>query len=183
MPGPQQHRGYCSLAKRREEPPFVADRRRRVARRLGGDRTVLLVYGRNEAAKEKVARFLMQLGLEPVLLDEQEARGRTLIEKLDQQPPVASAVVLLTGDDVGGLASRRRLLRRRARQNVILELGFTIGRLGRGRVCALYDEGVELPSDFLGVEYTPLDEPGAWKAKLARELYAAGLEFDPLRAL
>ena len=147
------------------------------------DDRVLIVYGRNEEAKEKVARFLMKLQLEPVLLDEQAARGRTLIEKFETQWPVAFVVVLLTGDDVGGPASEPRKLRPRARQNVIFELGFSIATLGRERVCVLYEEGVELPSDFHGVEYKPLDAAGAWKAKLAKELHEAGLRFDPLRIL
>ena len=92
-------------------------------------------------------------------------------------------MVLLTGDDVGGPASEPRKLRPRARQNVIFELGFSIAKLNRERVCALYEEGVELPTDFHGVEYKPLDAAGAWKAKLARELHEAGLRFDPLRIL
>ncbi len=144
---------------------------------------VLIVYGRNEEAKEKVARFLMKLQLEPILLDEQAARGRTLIEKFETQWPVAFVVVLLTGDDVGGLAPEPRTLRPRVRQNVVFELGFSIAKLNRERVCALYEEGVELPSDFHGVEYKPLDAAGAWKAKLAKELHEAGLRFDPLRIL
>ena len=152
-------------------------------RELPADDRVLIVHGRNEEAKEKVARFLMKLQLEPVLLDEQAARGRTLIEKFETQWPVAFVVVLLTGDDVGGPASEPRKLRPRARQNVIFELGFSIAKLNRERVCALYEEGVELPSDFHGVEYKPLDAAGAWKAKLARELHEAGLRFDPLRIL
>jgi len=152
-------------------------------RELPADDRVLIVHGRNEEAKEKVARFLMKLQLEPVLLDEQAARGRTLIEKFETQWPVAFVVVLLTGDDVGGPASEPRKLRPRARQNVIFELGFSIAKLNRERVCALYEEGVELPSDFHGVEYKPLDAAGAWKAKLAKELHEAGLRFDPLRIL
>ena len=144
---------------------------------------VLVVYGRNEGAKEKVARFLMKLQLEPVLLDEEAARGRTLIEKLETQWPVAFVVVLLTGDDVGGLGPEPRTLRPRARQNVIFELGYSIAKLHRERVCVLYEERVELPSDFHGVEYKPLDAAGAWKAKLAKELHEAGLRFDPLRIL
>jgi len=152
-------------------------------RELPADDRVLIVHGRNEEAKEKVARFLMKLQLEPVLLDEQAARGRTLIEKFETQWPVAFVVVLLTGDDVGGPASESRKLGPRARQNVIFELGFSIAKLNRERVCALYEEGVELPSDFHGVEYKPLDAAGAWKAKLARELHEAGLRFDPLRIL
>jgi len=144
---------------------------------------VLVVYGRNREMKEQVARFLMKLGLEPILLDEQPALGRTLIEKLEAQAGIAFAVVILTGDDVGGLATRPRTLRPRARQNVIFELGFSLAKLGRGRVCALYEAGVELPSDFRGVEYMPLDPAGAWRRQLARELLEAGLRFDPVRAL
>ena len=74
-------------------------------------------------------------------------------------------------------------LRRRARQNVIFELGFSVGRLGREHVCALYEDGVELPSDIHGVEYTALDTAGAWRGKVARELYEAGLRFDPLKVI
>jgi len=150
---------------------------------LPADDKILLVYGRNVEAKEKVARFLMKLQLEPILLDEQAGRGRTLIEKFETQWPVAFVVALLTGDDVGGLAPGPRELRPRARQNVIFELGFSIATLGRERVCVLYEEGVELPSDFHGVEYQPLDAAGAWKAKLAKELHEARLRFDPLRIL
>ena len=153
--------------------------------KAAGDRRILVVYGRNEEIKEKVARFLMKLGLEPVLLDEQAARGRTLIEKLGGESPVAFAVVLLTADDVGALASQSQShdVRLRARQNVILELGFSLGKLTRRRVCALYEAGVELPSDFHGVEYTSIDAAGAWRAKLARELHEVGLRFDPMKAL
>ena len=153
------------------------------AAELPTDGEVWVIHGRNGEMKEKIARFLMKLGLEPVILDEQAARGRTLIEKLEAQASVAFAVVLLTGDDVGALAEEPERLRPRARQNVIFELGFSIAQLGRGRVCALYEEGVELPSDFRGVEYKPLDAAGAWRWQLARELLEAGLRFDPVRAL
>jgi len=146
-------------------------------------RTVLVVHGRNVAAKEMVARFLMKLDLEPILLDEQAAHGRTLMEKLEAYSRVSFAVVLLTGDDVGALVAERRNLRPRARQNVIFELGFSLGNLTRHRVCALYQEGVELPSDLHGVEYQPFDPAGAWKSKLARELHAAGVQFDPMKVL
>jgi predicted nucleotide-binding protein len=157
-------------------------RKRTSGGRADGGR-VLVVHGRNEAAREKVARFLIQLGFEPVLLSEVPGQGRTLIEKLEGQSSIAFAVVLLTGDDAGKLTSPPERLRPRARQNVILELGFALGRLGRERVCALYEEGVELPSDYRGVEYAPLDPAGAWRARLAKELHVAGLRFDPLNAL
>ena len=147
------------------------------------DGKVLVVHGRNHDIREQVARFLMKLDLEPVLLDEQAAHGRTLIEKLESQAGLSFAVVILTGDDVGALAAERDALHSRARQNVIFELGFAVGRLKRERVCALYEEAVELPSDIHGVEYTPLDPGGAWRTRLARELHEAGFHFDPLKVI
>lgn len=144
---------------------------------------VLIVHGRNEAAKEGIARFLTKLGLEVVLMDEQAARGRTLIEKLEACSSAAFAVVLMTRDDIGALASEPQDSRLRARQNVIFELGFSIAKLTRQRVCVLYEKGVELPSDLGGVEYKLLDAAGAWKFKLAKELYEAGLRFDIAKAL
>ena len=149
----------------------------------GANNKVLVVHGRKHEVRERLARFLMKLGLEPVLLDEQAAMGRTLIEKLEAQAGASFAVVILTGDDIGGLVGARGALQRRARQNVIFELGFSVGRLGREHVCALYEEGVELPSDIHGVEYTPLDPAGAWRGKVARELYEAGFRFDPLKII
>ena len=154
--------------------------------RVGGieaDGKVLVVHGRNQEVREQVARFLMKLDLQPILLDEQAAHGRTLIEKLESQAGLSFAVVILTGDDVGALAVERDDLRPRARQNVIFELGFAVGRLRRERVCALYEQRVELPSDIHGVEYTALDAAGAWRGKLARELHEAGFRFDPLKVI
>ena len=139
---------------------------------------VFIVHGRDQGTKEQVARFLEKLELEPVILHEQPSQGRTIIEKFEDYSDVAYAVVLLTPDDVGKLVSDKTKPRPRARQNVVFELGFFIGKLGRKRVCALYQEEVELPSDFKGVVYIPLDERGAWKLSLARELKAAGLEAD-----
>jgi predicted nucleotide-binding protein len=80
----------------------------------------------------------------------------------------------LTPDDLGR-ANGSTDLRARARQNVILELGYFLGRLGRTRVCALHRGGVELPSDFQGVVYIEFDSAGAWRAKLAQEFVEAKL--------
>ena len=71
----------------------------------------------------------------------------------------------------------------RGRQNVVFELGYFVGHLGRNRVCTLYEPGVEIPSDFSGIVYVPIDEAGAWRTLLARELKAAGFEVDLNRAL
>jgi len=139
---------------------------------------VFIVHGREGATKQTTARFLEKLGLEPVILHEQPNVGRTIIEKFEDYSSVAYAVILLTPDDLGGLASEKPELSLRSRQNVVFELGYFIGKLGRKRVCALYQKDVELPSDFHGVLYVPLDEAGAWKFLLAKELKAAGLDID-----
>lgn len=140
---------------------------------------VFLVHGHNEAIKFNVARFLEKLEQDVILLDEQPNRGQTIIEKFEQHSDVGFAIVLLTGDDRGAnYDSPADALRPRARQNVIFELGYFIGKLGRNRVCALYEESVELPSDYFGVLYIPIDKAGGWKHKLVRELSEAGFAVD-----
>jgi predicted nucleotide-binding protein len=107
---------------------------------LENPREVFLVHGHDEATREKVARFLERLHLEPIILHEQPNRGRTVIEKFEDHSKVCYAIVLLTPDDVGGpWKSNDRLPR--ARQNVILEHGYFVGLLGRRHVCALTAEG------------------------------------------
>jgi predicted nucleotide-binding protein len=142
-------------------------------------RRVFLVHGHDEGARESVARFLEKLQLECVILHEQPNKGRTIIEKFEDYSDVGFAVVLLTPDDRGGISDGTfEAQNRRARQNVLLELGFFLGALGRSHVCALYVEGVEIPSDYSGVLFLPLDGGGAWRMALVRELIAAGLEVD-----
>ena len=144
---------------------------------------VFVVHGRDEGAKEAVARFLTKLDLIPTILHEEPNQGRTVIEKFEQNAVVPFAVVLLTPDDVGSLRENQSNLRPRARQNVIFELGYFIGSLGRKRVCALTKGDVEEPSDYEGVVYIPLDDSGAWKMGLVKELKSAGLDVDANRAM
>jgi predicted nucleotide-binding protein len=140
---------------------------------------VFLVHGHNEAAIHATARFLERLGIDVVILREQPNSGRTIIEKFVDYSDVAYAIVLLTGDDRGGVASASEAeLRPRPRQNVIFELGFFLGKVGRNRVCALHQSGVEIPSDYSGVLFLPIDNAGAWRLSLARELKSAGLSID-----
>lgn len=139
---------------------------------------VFIVHGHDEATKLSVARLLEHLEIEPVILHERANLSRTIIEKLEEESQDAGyAVILLTPDDEGK-SKQDNKLNPRARQNVILELGYFVNKLGRRRVCALYCEGVELPTDFDGVLYTPLDSAGAWQTKLARELIAAGIKVN-----
>lgn len=148
-----------------------------------GSNKVFIVHGHDDAVLQGLARFLEKLGLDAIVLMEQPNRGRTIIEKFeDSASDVGFAVVLLTPDDLGGKSSDEEQSSR-ARQNVIFELGFFAGMLGRGKVCLLRKGDVEMPSDLFGIVYTDLDPAGAWKFRLLAELKAAGLDFDPGRAL
>jgi predicted nucleotide-binding protein len=138
-----------------------------------------VVHGHDEASRETVARFLEKLGVHAIVLHVKATGGRTIIEKLEHYADVDFAVVLLTGDDKGCVASADPSTSLpRARQNVVLELGYFIGRLGREHVCALYKGSLELPSDFLGVGYVALDDGGGWRLGLAKELRGAGFSID-----
>lgn len=134
---------------------------------------VFVVHGHDNGARNTVARYLEQLGLTPIILHERASGGRTIIEKFEVYSDVPFAVVLLTPDDVGASGNKQEQLQNRARQNVIMELGYFMGRLGRGNVCTLYKGAIELPSDIQGVIYVPLDEGGEWKKKLLQELTEA----------
>jgi len=146
--------------------------------RIQGTGRVFVVHGREEGAKETVARFISELGLEPIILHEQPNQGRTIIEKFEAHSAVDYAIVLFTPDDFGYPAGAPDKGRPRARQNVILELGFFLGALGRGRVCVLYSGDLEIPSDYEGVIYVQLDEKGAWRLAVAREMKDAGVSVD-----
>ena len=151
--------------------------------RVPDNNKVFVVHGHEEAPPTAVARFLSQLGLDPVILHEQATGGRTLIEKLEYYGDVGFAVVLLTPDDVGTVKENSGKLNPRARQNVILELGYFLGRLTRARVCPLFKGPLELPSDYIGVGFVEMDSADGWHLKLARELKAAGFEVDLNKAL
>lgn len=142
---------------------------------------IFIVHGHDEGALNGLARFLEKLKLEVIILKEQPNQGRTIIEKYeDSAAEVGFAVVLLTPDDVGSAVSAEGH-NQRARQNVIFELGYFAGKLGRGRVCLLRKGNVEIPSDLFGVVYTEMDPAEGWKQALVKELKAAKIEFDANR--
>jgi predicted nucleotide-binding protein with TIR-like domain len=142
---------------------------------------VFIVHGRDSAAKSELALFIERAGLKPIILHEQPNAGRTIIEKFEDHGGSAGfAVILLTPDDVGGPTADK--LQPRARQNVIGEMFWFAGKLGRKRVCALKKGDLEISSDFAGVAYTEMDDRGAWKAELLKELTAAGYHVDWAKA-
>lgn len=150
---------------------------------ISGDK-VFIVHGHGELVKVTVARTLEQLGLKPIILHEQEDYGNTIIEKFESNAnDVGFAVVLLTADDLG--ISKKDIEKakaekkepapsERARQNVVFEMGYFMGKLDRAHVFLLLENGVEKPGDLDGIVYTPIDSEGMWKVKLAKRLKAMG---------
>lgn len=139
---------------------------------------VFIVHGHDGEAKIKAARFIERLGLKPIILHEQASGGATIIEKIEAYTNVGFALVLYTPCDCGKKKDADVQLQDRARQNVVFEHGYLIGRIGRNNVCALVKGNVETPSDISGVVYTPMDENDAWHFSVAKELRKAGYTID-----
>jgi predicted nucleotide-binding protein len=155
------------------EAPTVANSLPTARGLTGG--SVFIVHG-HAGREHEVARCIDHLGLSAVILQERLHGGSsTLIEKLEREAgPCGYAIVIYTGDDEGrDVGSSDFSLR--ARENVVLELGYFIGKLGRDRVTILHDALVEVPSDFHGVGYYPLDPGGGWRTKIGGEPKRAGL--------
>ena len=134
---------------------------------------VFIVHGHDEIAKLEMSSFITSLDLQPIILHMQASSGRTIIEKIEYYSNVGFGIVLYTpcdiGSKVGELTGNYR-----ARQNVVFEHGFLIGKLGRSRVSAVVKGIVETPNDISGVVYVAMDTGGSWKDELIRELRDAG---------
>ncbi|WP_353049724.1 nucleotide-binding protein [Exiguobacterium sp. s193] len=141
------------------------------------NKKIFIVHGHDENLKSEVALFVERQGLESVILHQQASGGKTIIEKLEERSDVGFAIVLYTPCDVGRVSTARRN-NPRARQNVVFEHGFFIGKIGRGKVVALVKDGTEIPNDYSGVVYVNHNENGAWKTEIGRELAHAGYAID-----
>lgn len=135
---------------------------------------IFIVHGHDGELKQEVARTISELGLKPIILHEQPSGGKTIIEKFERDSDVGFAIILFSPDDVGGPTGGE--IKSRARQNVVLELGYFIGKLGRDRVCVISRGAVEKPSDIHGVVW--IDYNGHWKVDLGKELKHANYDVD-----
>lgn len=135
---------------------------------------VFIVHGHDNALKQEVARIVEKQGLEAIILSEQANRGKTIIEKFEENVDVGAAICLFTGDDYGKAkdATSENL---RARQNVVFEAGYFMGKLGREKVILIADANIEVPSDLQGVVYT---SKNMWQTDVLRELKAIGYKVD-----
>lgn len=138
---------------------------------------VFIVHGHDDLIKVDVARFIEKLGFEPIILHEQASSSKTVIEKIEAYSEVGFGIVLYTPCDVGGKNTDPPKLLGRARQNVVFEHGYLIGKLGRENVCQLVKGGVETPTDISGIVYISIDS-GSWQIELAKELRSSGYSVD-----
>lgn len=140
---------------------------------------VFIVHGHDDAAKQEMARTLEKAGFDAIILHEQASAGMTIIEKIESYTNVAYAVVLYTECDLGRDKNADQADEKyRARQNVVFEHGYLIGKLGRNRVSAIVKGNVETPGDISGIVYTEMDAKGAWKYELAQNMQAVGIDVD-----
>jgi predicted nucleotide-binding protein len=137
---------------------------------------VFIVHGHDNLAKEETARFIEKLGLKPIILHEKASSGKTIIEKIEEYSNVGFGIVLYTPCDVGYKKGDEGNLKSRARQNVVFEHGYLIGKIKRENVCALVKGDIETPNDISGVVYISMNSD--WKLSLAKELINSGYDFD-----
>ena len=134
---------------------------------------IFIVHGHDGELKQSVARLIEKQGIEAIILSEQANRGRTIIEKFEDYSDVGGAICLFTADDFG--RAKDSSDKQRARQNVVLETGYFMGKLGRDHLVILADDGIEMPSDLSGVVYTNTEN---WKIDLLKEMKAMGYTVD-----
>lgn len=144
---------------------------------------VFIVYGHDTTSRTQLDAMLRRWGLNPLFLDQLPTEGQTVIEKLESAINKAPfGIVLATPDDKGYSVKNPDQENYRARQNVVLELGMLLAKLGRKNVAILLKdpENIERPSDIEGLIYIPFGNDLAKDAslKLAQEMTGAGYSID-----
>jgi predicted nucleotide-binding protein len=144
---------------------------------------IFIIHGHDVETKNIVATFIDQLGLEPVILHEQANQGRTIIEKFEDYSDVGYAIAIMTPDDTGSSVKYPNMIMKRARQNVIFELGYFLGKLGRKNIVSLVSGEIEMPTDYSGVLYIQIDDSNDWKSSLIKELESVGYKVKVNRTI
>jgi predicted nucleotide-binding protein len=143
----------------------------------------LLIYGRDEAAKESLSKFIERLGLRALIFHEEAEGGASIVEKFGQFPNIDFAIFLFTTGDIAPPRDKTREGQVHVSQNIVFEFGYFVGKLGQKRVCVLYREGVEIPLNYQGIVYIPIDSRGGWRLLVAKEIKEAGIEIDLNKAV
>ena len=146
------------------------------------NRKVFVVYGHDNNARTQLEAMLRRWDLEPLILDQLISSGQTIIEKLEEYTQQANfGIVLATPDDIGYPKNDESKKQYRVRQNVVLELGMLLSRIGREKVAILLSqaEDMEKPSDIDGLIYIPFkDNVEETKLSLAKEMQNNGYALD-----
>lgn len=142
---------------------------------------VFVAHGHDEQMLSDIESFLLRIELQPIILRDQPNLGQTVIEKVEANSDVAVSIVLFSPDDMGyPREAGPEDAKLRARQNVVFELGYFIGKLRRGKIILVYrtDDQFDIPSDLGGVVYIPFDDAEKWKGMLVTELDGMGFNLD-----
>jgi predicted nucleotide-binding protein len=135
--------------------------------------TVFIIHGHDDHLKTEVQLLMYKAAVKSFVLHEVADKGRHTLDKLIEETKEAGyAIALLRPDDLADEGKSR------TRQNVILEIGYFLGRLGKARVRMIVKEEIDIPSDLHGVLYQRYDQAGAWKSKLVKEMQAVGIFVD-----
>ena len=141
-------------------------------------KNIFIVHGHDETRRIAVEAFVRSINYNPIVLFKEPSLGQTIIEKIESNAEnVCFAIVIYTSCDLGK-AKESSDLNPRARQNVVFEHGYMCAHLGRKKVVALLENGIEQPGDLEGVIYIKLDDAGLWQMKVAQEMKAVGLDVD-----
>lgn len=146
---------------------------------------IFVVSGSDVEMKKAINEALTKLRLVPLILCEEPSQGRKIVERFDDYADVSFAIVLLSPDDFvyskNEPPGKRKL---KSRQDVVFDLGFLLGKLGKDNVLVFFREyeGFEIP-DFEGIKLAAFDNRGSWKLSLIRELSKSGFQLDSDRIL
>jgi len=142
------------------------------------NKSIFVVHGHDNEARLQTTRFIEKLGYNAIILHEQASGGKTIIEKIEEYSDVGFGIVLYTPCDYGRKSTSKSDEQPRARQNVVFEHGYLIGKIGRSRVCALVKGQIEKPNDISGVVYIEMDKNNAWQMMVCKEMKRAGYKVD-----
>lgn len=143
---------------------------------VSGDETkVFIVHGHNNEILDMVSEYIESIGLTPIILNRLARNGiDTILNEISKNSDVMCAILLFTGDDQGCKIGELQM-KKRARQNVVFEAGYFLGKLGHEKVLLMAEDNLELPSDLDGCLYTKFDSDGVWKDRLFTNLESMGL--------
>jgi predicted nucleotide-binding protein len=130
---------------------------------------IFIVHGRNDGVKDKVANFISELGIEPIIFNEQINREQTLLEKFEEYSDIEAAIIIFTNEDIGDYNDNSEY-EKKVRQNMIFETGYFLGKLGKKDIIVIAEQNVMLPSFLEGYPCFKMDSEEKWKTDIAKKL-------------